>query len=472
MKKLFIFIVLLFIPTIVNAKVRINEKEYENLEAAMFEVKEGDTVTLLSDEDVSDITKYDDYYLWQFPDNATLDLNGHTVITGFTAENPNAVFLGNNLTIKNGKFISAANADYPLFVGDEEETSNIVLENLEISGGINIYNTLNVTIKDVTATGKKYYAVWLDNHVTATIKSGNYSTKGVAVVGVTNTKDFQNELIIEGGTFISNENNLSLSQIDKNRIPPKIKGGTYDFDVKEFVVEDYEVKKENDKYIVKEHTYDRDIILDNEDFTVNNENVSQIFIDSLNKTPEIDIAKKDISVVLNIKDLESNENIFNTVKEELKDVNIAKYYDINIDVIDKTEHKVIGSLSELTKKITLNISIPDDLIVKESINRTYYIIREHNNKIDIIEPTLSSDFKTLTFETDLFSTYALAYKDKELEDNKSDIQEPDNNDNNKVEVENPPTLDNLSKYIITSIASLLGIIGGVFYIKYNEKNKN
>lgn len=467
MKKIVISIILmtiLMLPSTVYAKVKIADVEYETLDEARIQAKEGDTITLLNDEDVTD-SKYYAYYNFIFPDNVTLDLNGHTIITGFKSGAPTSVWLGNNLTIKNGKFDSKNNADYALFIGDIDETSNITLENIELTTGINIFNTLNATLKNVTAIGKTYYAVWLDEHATATIESGTFSSTKSTVVGITQAEDedgnvtFKSELTIKGGTFNAEKGKLSLSEISEKYLPPIIKGGTYDFDVTEFIAEDYECTKKNDKFVVGLKEYDRDIIFDGNTndlpLKVDTDELTKILLDTINNS-EIDIDKKDIKITLEINDIKPTDETTKKMLDKIKNGTIANYFDVVINVIDKDTNKIIGNITELNNRISLSILIPDELKASEGYFRKYYILREHNGIIDIIEPTLSKDKTTLIFETDKFSTYALAYEDI-----------------NNTEIDNPNTKDNLKENIILmSVFSSIAIIGIVYLIKKEKITKS
>ena len=88
-----------------------------------------------------------------------------------------------------------------------------------------------------------------------------------------------------------------------------------------------------------------------------------------------------------------------------ENVNIAQYLDINILV--KAENKVIGEVNELNNEVAFIVAIPEDLM-KEG--RTFYVIRVHDGKAEKLE-TVENEDGTLTFKTDKFSTYALAYED-------------------------------------------------------------
>ena len=88
-----------------------------------------------------------------------------------------------------------------------------------------------------------------------------------------------------------------------------------------------------------------------------------------------------------------------------ENVNIAQYLDINILV--KAADQVIGKVNELDKEVIFTVAIPEDLM-KEG--RTFYVIRVHDGKAEKLE-TVENEDGTLTFKTDKFSTYALAYVD-------------------------------------------------------------
>lgn len=62
----------------------------------------------------------------------------------------------------------------------------------------------------------------------------------------------------------------------------------------------------------------------------------------------------------------------------------------------------------LVVSLTLPDSITDDASKK---TRSYEVIRVHGGKASVIPSSFDADAKTLTFETDRFSAYAVAYKD-------------------------------------------------------------
>lgn len=79
--------------------------------------------------------------------------------------------------------------------------------------------------------------------------------------------------------------------------------------------------------------------------------------------------------------------------------------------IDDNEASPVGKLN---KKIVISLVIPENLRNKNnSFTRAYVIIRHHSgeNNAQILQGTYNEETFTFTFETDRFSTYAIAYKD-------------------------------------------------------------
>ena len=107
-----------------------------------------------------------------------------------------------------------------------------------------------------------------------------------------------------------------------------------------------------------------------------------------------------------------------TVPEDLQQkqagYTIGQYIDISLykymTVDGVTDNGV--QLHSTADKIKIAVQIPENLINKDSkVERTYYIIRYHDGKAEIIEGTYDEKTQTFTFETDKFSDYAIAYKD-------------------------------------------------------------
>lgn len=108
---------------------------------------------------------------------------------------------------------------------------------------------------------------------------------------------------------------------------------------------------------------------------------------------------------------EENSEMVAAVNEKVEGASLAGLYDITIPVTINGE--AAGELSELAKPITLKLAIPEGLPeVAEGLERVYYVVRNHNGEVEVLNTTVNED-NTISFETDAFSTYALAYVDQE-----------------------------------------------------------
>lgn len=95
-----------------------------------------------------------------------------------------------------------------------------------------------------------------------------------------------------------------------------------------------------------------------------------------------------------------------------KKAQIAQYLDLSVIITNDTTDEELGNITELGQPITVVIAIPETL---QKEGRTFFIIRYHGDQADILETTANED-GTVSFATDKFSTYALAYTDESLED--------------------------------------------------------
>ena len=229
--------------------VKIGDDNYYDLASLMeaFQnTKENDQITVLQDIDLSSILPTGFRYYVPFADNVTVDLNGYSI----KSNNNSITYVGNNLTVKNGKFIVngiETGGSYSLFLGlDDQVTSGYVLENLVLEGGLNVYNAKDVVLKNVTSTGTNYYSVWAEYNSNIVIESGKFSSNGIAVFGVRN--DINSDIIVNGGNIVIGDKKLYCSSSECKA--PTLEGGIYDKDVSEYVADGYASKMINNNYVV------------------------------------------------------------------------------------------------------------------------------------------------------------------------------------------------------------------------------
>lgn len=154
--------------------------------------------------------------------------------------NFSVVFEGTNFNITNGSMDSNGGS-YALFVGDLGTTSNVVISNISMTGGINVYNATGVILRDLTVNGTTYYAVWSDEGANIQIESGSYSSSGNAVLGLA-AGDVNSSMNIIGGSYFAAGTKTSgtlvlegTNNANESYGAPTISGGIYDVDPSAYV---------------------------------------------------------------------------------------------------------------------------------------------------------------------------------------------------------------------------------------------
>ena len=190
--------------------------------------------------------------------------------------------------------------------------------------------------------------------------------------------------------------------------------------------------------------------------SLNNQNVEDLI--ELSDDEQNAIATgKDIYVFVEVDDISDSVSIKDKelVKTKLEDGSVVgMYLDINLFKQIEGENKV--KVEETNGKIKISFEIPESL---RSSNRELYIIRVHGTEVTKITPTVNGN--TLTFETDRFSTYALAYADTVEETTKT--EETTTTTTNTTS--NPKTGDNIMFYISMLGLSIIGLAGAGLYIR-------
>lgn len=126
-------------------------------------------------------------------------------------------------------------------------------------------------------------------------------------------------------------------------------------------------------------------------------------------------AGAEVKITLDVKDITETVSKEDKVKveaevEKVEDQTVGMYLDVNIFKQVGTNEAV--KVPELNGKVKIQFTVPDTLLVKdEKMNREYSVIRVHDGVTTILDAKFDAETKTLAFETDHFSTYALVYKD-------------------------------------------------------------
>ena len=162
------------------------------------------------------------------------------------------------------------------------------------------------------------------------------------------------------------------------------------------------------------------------------------------------IKDNDVTVELKAEETTVDKDEMKKFAEALPNATISKYLDISVLV---KSGKEIYELHELDEEINLTVKIPTDLPeVAEGYTRTYYILREHDGKVERLETLLSEDGTELSFATDKFSTYVLAYEDQANAGT------------------NPDTFDNIGSYLMISAIACTGLVALGYSIKKKLEN--
>jgi len=166
-------------------------------------------------------------------------------------------------------------------------------------------------------------------------------------------------------------------------------------------------------------------------------------------------------IIENMKDVEVDESAKELVEEAVKELvkdtvsTIAQYLDIKVVLKTEESGEELGTLNKLSEEITLTFEIPAEW---KKEGRKFHVIRVHEGKTDVLDVWENED-GTVSFKTDRFSTYALAYTD--VVENENPIPTPP--------VTPPGTGDSNMPgvYILVLLAGFAMAIAGVRVSKRN-----
>ena len=396
--------------------------------------------------------------------NVTLNLGGKN-ITNEAGKDTIKVAKGATLTI--------------IGEGDVTNTSNgkAVLANdgtLIVKGG---------TYSRIETSDAKYYV--LINHGNATIDGGTFKTssQGISTSSTSslidngwynpeqNTDETMSNLTVNDGTFLIENNNKYIKNDDygimtvnggtftmkepssavignmgfaSGKELVEINGGTFNYTGTNYAIWDYDwsVSGYTDKSttIINGGVFN----LKNKDVKVSNVEMKESVKEYTTINGEIVVAKeedlKDIIEVTDIKEENVSDFELDLINKVIKNKYVvAGFY--NIDLFEGLNNELkISQLSESDNAITVTLKVPSEIkAVQDGYKRTYYVVRVHDGKVELLDVTLNED-GTVSFKTDKFSTYSLVYVDTKEE--------------TKTEVKNPNTSDNTSLYFVLALVTL------------------
>ena len=106
-----------------------------------------------------------------------------------------------------------------------------------------------------------------------------------------------------------------------------------------------------------------------------------------------------------------DQTLLNQATEQLEDYETGvvldftlykQYYDMSREVKEK--------VPEPNGKVSITMAVPEEVLASGTDPSTIKMIRIHNGKTEVLPCVYDATAKTITFETDAFSTYSLVYQ--------------------------------------------------------------
>lgn len=202
-----------------------------------------------------------------------------------------------------------------------------------------------------------------------------------------------------------------------------------------------------------------------------------------------------VDIALTVKEANAPDEVKTAMAQAAKDYTIGQYLDISLFKYMTVNGKQQDGVALHTTKnaLTISVAVPDALInTNSAVYRTYCIVRNHEGTITVLDAAFDAASKTLTFKTDRFSDYAIAYKDTAVpsSSNPGSNNSSNGSETKKNEVAAPtpaPTPASTSKpstitampqtgdtsnptlYVVLLVASLLGLAVVFVCKKRNDK---
>ena len=121
-----------------------------------------------------------------------------------------------------------------------------------------------------------------------------------------------------------------------------------------------------------------------------------------------------VDIVLTVKEANVPDVVKTAMAQAAKGYTIGQYLDISLFkyMTVNGNRQPDAALHTTKNALPISVVVPDALInTNSAVNRTYCIVRNHEGTITVLDAAFDAANKTLTFKTDRFSIYAIAYKD-------------------------------------------------------------
>ena len=150
------------------------------------------------------------------------------------------------------------------------------------------------------------------------------------------------------------------------------------------------------------------------------------------------------------------------------DISLIKYLTVN------GEAKEGETISHTSGMITVSVKIPDEMInTDKTIERSYIVVRNHEGKVDVLDSEYDADTHMLTFQTNLFSDYAIGYRDvkKSGQESGNTDQKSQNKDASGTSTVSPKTSDISHMFLYESMLVLSIAVMVAFYVGRKKKEE-
>ena len=373
------------------------------------------------------------YALYINGSSAICTLNNGTILNSYT-KGAKAIKVNNS----NAKFIMNGGKVESKAAGSTGVTSAIEGNKIIVTGGIieAAGTAIEATGESVEITGGTIKAGWFGLHTRyATIKPEEGKTvkitAGRAAIIAYSAPAAGKGNKIYGGTFEAPVLMESIYACDPTNV--EVYGGLFTSDVSDYKASGYRVnypvyndELNKDMYEVKLNTPnvtqdaiktpdgDFEMLVDFPAIEGEPEKIFEKEIDKNEKLKEALLDGKSVNIEVQMEKLEEkdiNEEELKAIKDAAKEGEFVKFYDITLVMIaDKTEN--LGTIPEISNKLTFKVLVPEEL-VKDG--RTFFMYRYHEGANGAEVEKLTGEINEenyFIFESDKFSTYALAYEDK------------------------------------------------------------
>ena len=171
-------------------------------------------------------------------------------------------------------------------------------------------------------------------------------------------------------------------------------------------------------------------------------------------------AGKKVDVSLTVKDVVPEKDEKEKIQNAVKGATIGKYIDISILVKDENGD-TLDKITNLSKEVKFTVKIDEELKkgLKEGYTREYKVLRVHNGKVEELKTTVNED--NLEFYTDRFSTYAISYEDKKIE----------NEDSNKTDKNEDIVQTGDYIYVAVGTIAVLAVLNVIYFTKKIRNRK-